>query len=272
MRQVDRFGICYPIAIEAKVPGAGKTTLVEWWLERTGQKKTALFVCPWNALASALKKRGFRAITLHELIGKMATEDGADRKKAYNVDEVTHIHFEEAYLYPVHQLGWVRKFMVSKARTANCTYSMAGDPNQLVPVKQDLAVDSDNWYEIAFASMFPRRLVLEISKRVPNEAEAIRMRNLCDELRDENKAVSDILADANLSRVNFDDLGEEDARYPHVAALCSTVARVDNWAHNLIGNKNCYVLLLFRVFFFILNMILINCLKFLVPSPRFIFF
>ena len=42
-----------PLAIEAAVPGAGKTYLVKKWIDRTNQTNTALIVCPWNALVSA---------------------------------------------------------------------------------------------------------------------------------------------------------------------------------------------------------------------------
>ena len=40
------------IAIEAAVPGAGKTSLIKAWLERTGQKETGVTVCPWDALVT----------------------------------------------------------------------------------------------------------------------------------------------------------------------------------------------------------------------------
>ena len=110
------------------------------------------------------------------------TEEGRDHKKAYNLDGVTHIHFEEAYLYPVHQVGWMASFIKSHP---NISVSMAGDPGQLAPVRQDLCVDSDVWYEQAFAKMFPRRICLRVSKRVADEADRARMLRLCDDLRAE---------------------------------------------------------------------------------------
>ena len=96
------------------------------------------------------------------------TEEGRDHKKAYNLDGVTHIHFEEAYLYPVHQVGWMASFIKSHP---NISVSMAGDPGQLAPVRQELCVDSDTWYEQAFAKMFPRRICLRVSKPVADEAD-----------------------------------------------------------------------------------------------------
>jgi hypothetical protein len=222
------------IALEAEVPGAGKTYLAKKWLDRTGQKATGLIVCPWNALVTQLVREGYRAITLHELVGRLAveTEDGRDLKRAYNLTGVTHVHFEEAYLYPVHQVGWMASFM---AKHPDLSYSMAGDPGQLAPVRQDLCVDSDAWYERAFATMFPRRICLRVSKRVTDPADRARMVRLCDELRAEVHPVPAILREAGLRVVRFEDLGEEDARYPHLAAMRSTMARVDHWAHSLIG-------------------------------------
>ena len=108
-RRSTRAEVRCAIAIEAVVPGAGKTYLIKAWLTRTGQKATNVIVCPWNALVTQLVREEFRSITLHELVGRMAveTEEGRDCKKAYNLEGVTHIHFEEAYLYPVHQVGWM---------------------------------------------------------------------------------------------------------------------------------------------------------------------
>jgi hypothetical protein len=224
-----------PIALEARVPGAGKTYLVEQWITRSGQRETALFICPWNALATALTKKGFRAITLHELVGRLAVEtpDGRTFKRAYDVAAITHSHFEEPYLYPVEQVGWMREFMRSHARTMS--FSMAGDAGQLAPVRQELCVNSDSWYETAFATMFPRRLCLEVSKRVPDPADRARMLRLCDELRAESRPAPDILLDAGLRVMRFEDLSEADARVPHLAAMRSTMARIDHWAHALIG-------------------------------------
>jgi hypothetical protein len=59
------------VHIDALVPGAGKTYLIEQYCERKYGKDKALFVTPFNALASDIRKRGFKAITLHNLCGKV---------------------------------------------------------------------------------------------------------------------------------------------------------------------------------------------------------
>ena len=224
-----------PILIEALVPGAGKTYLAKRWIERTDQKETSIIVCPWNALVTDCIKDGFTSITLHELVGKIAKDEFTAEKiekKAYKIDGVTHIHFEEVYLYSARELSWIRNFML---KHKNISYTAAGDPGQLEPVSQQLSADSDAWHEMVFAQMFPRRLTLRVSKRCSG-ADRERMHKLCNELRDETKKVVPTLKAAGLREVNFADLTEEDAAYPHIAAMRSTVARVDHWAHALIGD------------------------------------
>ena len=192
-------------------------------------------MCPWNALVTDCIKDGFTSITLHELVGKIAKDEFTAEKiekKAYKIDGVTHIHFEEVYLYSARELSWIRNFML---KHKNISYTAAGDPGQLEPVSQQLSADSDAWHQMVFAQMFPRRLTLRVSKRCSG-ADRERMHKLCNELRDETKKVVPTLKAAGLREVNFADLTEEDAAYPHIAAMKSTVARVDHWAHALIGD------------------------------------
>ncbi len=223
-----------PLAIEAVVPGAGKTFLVKSWIDRTNQRDTALIVCPWNALVSACRSEGYRALTLHELCGKIIAETEGEHevKRAYDVTGVTHVHFEEAYLYTVREVEWLATFM---RKHPTITYTLAGDPGQLAPVHQELRVDSDGWYEAAFASLFPRRLCLQISKRVEDPADRVRMRRLCDELAEGILPVTTILDNAGLERRAFHDMTDADAGFPHIAATRSTMARVDFWVHGAIG-------------------------------------
>ena len=223
-----------PLAIEATVPGAGKTFLVKSWIDRTNQRSSALIVCPWNALVSACVKEGYRALTLHELCGKVAAEAEGDHevKRAYDVTGVSHVHFEEAYLYTVREVEWLATFM---RQHPTITYTLAGDPGQLAPVHQEMRVDSDGWYEATFAALFPRRLCLQISKRVTDPADRVRMRRLCDELAEGVLPVTTILDNAGLERRAFHDMTDADASFPHIAATRSTMARVDHWIHGAIG-------------------------------------
>ena len=223
-----------PILIRALVPGAGKTYLTKKWLERTGQTETSIIVCPWNALVADCIKNGFTSITLHELVGRIAKAEFTSEKvekKPYKIDGVTHIHFEEIDLYGERELSWIRKFML---KHTNISYSAAGDPGQLEPIGQQLAVNSDEWYGMALAQMFPRQLTLQVSKRCAGE-DRERMHKLCDGLRDKSRDVVATLQAAGLREVNFKDLTDEDAAYPHIAATRATASRVDHWVHSAIG-------------------------------------
>ena len=223
-----------PLFIKARVPGAGKTYLVERYLERTQQKATSVIVCPWNALVADCLKEGFNSFTLHELVGRLAVEDHLAKieKRPHKVDGVTLIHFEEIGLYSARELSWIRTFMNTHK---NISFSAAGDLGQLEPINQQLSVNSDEWYEMAIAQMFPRTLTLRVSKRCSGENRE-RMHKLCDELREETKDVVETLRAAGLREVDFKDLTDEDAAFPHIAATRSTVARVDHWVHTVIGN------------------------------------
>ena len=147
------------------MPGAGKTHSVLSYIERYEIK--AVIICPFNALCSDLVKKGFKSITLHELIGKLIVEvpTNESNKKPYDISGLTHIHFEEVYLYTVNQLGWIKQFMNSNS---NLKFSMCGDFGQLLPINQNLSetINPDEYYEMIFASMFPIRLTLQTSKRV----------------------------------------------------------------------------------------------------------
>jgi hypothetical protein len=172
------------------------------------------------------------------LVGKLVVEvpSGTEnnKKKPYDISGLTHIHFEEVYLYTVSQLGWIKQFMTLNS---NLKFSMCGDFGQLLPINQNLSetIDPDEYYEMVFASMFPVRLTLTTSKRVKDPQERKKMLHLCNELREEKRPVFDILKDYKFIRVDFKDLTKEDASYPHISALRQTMFKVDNFVHKHIG-------------------------------------
>jgi hypothetical protein len=114
--EVDELMKKGPLHIGAKCPGAGKTYLVEEWVKRTGQKDTALFVCPWNPLCADLRKRGFNAITLHALCGKVPTKENETEvfKKPHDITGITHIHFDEICLYSPSHFEWIQEFLLKQ--------------------------------------------------------------------------------------------------------------------------------------------------------------
>ena len=220
-----------PVAFEARVPGAGKTFAVKEYARRHGLVAAMLIVCPWNRLKCEMGRDGFRSATLHKLLGRCPDGDDDAKKKPMDLKGIHHIHFEEPYLYTVRELEWIARFM---RKHPDIAYTMAGDPGQLRPVKQFLAasINPDEYYEAIFAELFPRRLTLQYSKRCGDESEGRRMEAMCEDLRtDLGTRPAAILARHGLRVVNFNDLTEEDARCPHIAATRETVAKVNAWAH-----------------------------------------
>ena len=150
-------------------------------------------------------------------------------KKPYDVSAIKHVHFEEVYLYTVSQLEWIKSFMDSHS---GFTFTMCGDPGQLQPVGQELAVDFDRYYRLCLSMLFPRCLTLKISKRVSDPKQREQMFNLCKNLisrDDENLTQRQILSAAGIKFVDFKSLTQNDARYPHLGALNSTVQLINDW-------------------------------------------
>jgi hypothetical protein len=219
-----------PLALEGQVPGCGKSYSIRDHFRRHRRIAALLTVAPWNRLRCEMSEDGFKAVTLHKLLGRTVADD-EDRKKAYDLAGITHIHFEEPYLYTVRELEWIRTFMRAHPSFG---YTMAGDPGQLRPVSQKLALNDDEYYERIFAELFPHRLTLRYSKRCSTPEEGRRMEALCEDLRAELEGVPMILQRHGLSIVDFESLGVDDAKCPHLAATRDTVAAVNSWAHSLI--------------------------------------
>lgn len=212
------------LAFEGLVPGCGKSFASEDREARFAEG--CLTVSPWNRLRC--EKGG---VTLHKLLGRGVGDADGDRTKPYDLAGVRRVHFEEPYLYSVRELEWMATFMRKHRHLA---FTMAGDPGQLRPVNQKLAVDPDAYYEQIFAQLFPRRVTLRYSKRTRTAEEGARMEALCADLRAEDSPVPVILQRHGLRVVDFGSLGEDAAGSPHVAALRTTCDRVNAWAHGVV--------------------------------------
>jgi len=222
-----------PLHLEALVPGAGKTYMIEEWIKRTGQVETALMVCPWNALCSDLRKRGFNAMTLHELCGKVGNGEEAEGKKnAYDLTGITHVHFDEICLYEPSKYNWIAKW-INKNEDLKITRSATGDAMQLAAIGCEFHGDRVNWYRQAIAQLFGDVIMLEISKRIDDPAQRALMTQMCKELAEEKKNIKTILKDAGIRFMPFAELKVKDMEHPHITALQRTSCRVDNLALSL---------------------------------------
>jgi len=224
-----------PLHLEALVPGAGKTYLIEEWIRRNGHIENALMVCPWNALCSDLKKRGFNAITLHELCGKAFMENNVEVKKStYDLTGITHVHFDEICLHEPCKYNWIAKW-ISKNSELKITRTATGDATQLAAIGCEFHGERLRWYKQAIAQLFGDVIMLEISKRIKDPKQRLLMKLMCQELAAEKKDIKTILKDAGLKFMKFEDLTKKDMKFPHTTALQRTSCRVDNLALSLNG-------------------------------------
>lgn len=226
------------IHMQATTPGSGKSYLLEEWIKRTKQVESALIVCPWNALCSDMRKKGFNAITLHELCGKIGNGDSEKaeegKKNPYKMEGITHVHFDEICLYTPSQFNWISNWLKQQKDAKRIiTRSSTGDPKQLAAIGCNFHYDSVEWYQQAISQLFPRVVTLKIPKRVADPKQRALMAEMCKELADETKPIETILKEAKLKFVKFDDLTASDMDSPHITAMRATSCKVDNLALSL---------------------------------------
>jgi hypothetical protein len=229
------------VHIDATVPGAGKTYMIEEYCKRTYKKERVLFITPWNALASDIRKKLLQAMTLHNLCGKRVEYETVEEimnKKKFNVTDYDHIHFDEICLYSPKELIWIYEFILYDKKDHTMITS-TGDVGQLGAVNcGEFHTPKDDWYKMAIDTMFSKSILLQISKRLTNENEKERMYKMCNDLKDEFKSIGQILEEAKLPQMHFSELTAEDFQYPHITALQDTSAKVDNLASTLLNKPN----------------------------------
>jgi hypothetical protein len=229
------------VHIDAIVPGAGKTYLIEQYCKRKYQPGKTLFVTPWNALASDIRKRNFTAITLYNLCGKMIQYEQVDefiKKKKHDVSQYDHIHFDEICLYSPNELNWIYEF-VKYDKPKHIKITSTGDPGQLKPVNAgDFYKERKAWYKMMLDTLFSETIQLQICKRLKNKKDRKRMYQMCQDLLHETKPIKTILREAKLKEIDFKDLTTDDFQYPHICALQNTSSKIDNLASKLLNKPN----------------------------------
>jgi hypothetical protein len=84
---------------------------------------------------------------------------------------------------------------------------------------------------MAFNKLFPRTIHLQISKRLTDPDQITKMMRLCDDLRDEVKPFREIINDAGLRVIKFDELtaADTDPKFTHITAYNRTMHKVDEF-------------------------------------------
>lgn len=85
-------------------------------------------------------------------------------------------------------------------------------------------------------TMFPNHLTLHKNKRCADEADAIRMHMLCDDLRG-GMPINNVIQKYNFSVISFKDMPEEAATAAHVSYSNGTARRVNDWAHPIATGR-----------------------------------
>ena len=233
----DEFHECSAYMIFATVPGAGKTESVRLYLKRHPEKK-GLVITSWNRLRCELmKKMPCPVITFAKLFGERPDniEEEDHFATSYDVSGINHIHFDEIFLFSIKQFEKVKSFMASHPEI---TYSGCGDSFQLPAIGQSLnsSCNYDDYHKMILNELFPKQLTLHKSKRCLTEADAIKMHNLCDDLRNE-MSIEKVIEKYKFPVINYRDMPEGSERCAHVSYTKATSKRVNNWAHPKITGR-----------------------------------
>ena len=126
--------------------------------------KNILFVTPYNQLCQELTLKGYKAITLHNLMALNITGQISKRKK-FDVSQFDTIIFEEILLYDPQLLSSIQRFIKlhpDKKIIAN------GDDSQNLPLNFGFNnIATKNKYLVdCIMSMFDAYIVLKMNKRL----------------------------------------------------------------------------------------------------------
>ena len=206
------------LIIKADIAGAGKTSAFTYTVE----KSTTLLITPYNALCFELRKKDFKALTLHKLIGLRCDGEEAVNSKCYDLTGIERIIFDEIYLYSIPNLEKIKQFM---DRNSHIKFNATGDEFQLEPIQEKLNVDNfEEYYNSIIHSMFPNVITLHENKRCKTDEDRKIMKELTYKIRNAKKSkIINILKEYNIKIISED---KEITTTKNICALnrtCETV-------------------------------------------------
>ena len=151
--------------------------------------KNILYVTPYNQLCQELIVKGFKAITLHNLMALNITGQISKRKK-FDVSPYDTIVFEEILLYDPQLLSNIHRFIKAhpeKRIIAN------GDDAQNLPLNFNFNnIATKNKYLVdCIMNMFDAHIILKMNKRLKNPSDRQKLENLKRGIFDLNLDVID---------------------------------------------------------------------------------
>jgi hypothetical protein len=164
--------------IKGEVPGAGKSYVCM----NAYKDKNILVVCAVNSLCYEINKKGFNAITMHNLLGLLFNGETNEEIKKYDVSEIDIIVFEEIAFYDIETLEKLYKFILDNK---HIQFFANGDTMQNEPIDNDLKVDDIGLYfEKIHNKIFPNQISLKLSKRCLDENQNRKIELLGKEFRE----------------------------------------------------------------------------------------
>jgi AAA domain len=148
------------IMVQSAYPGSGKSHLVKTFVA----DKQHVIVHPYNNQVQSMKKNDphLKFKTTCRLLGMGV---GHKKKKPLNVAEMEVIVFDEIYLNDREMLWQIHTFMQTHP---HIRFLATGDPYQLKSIEKSKNLRSN---AECIRAIFPKRLQLDIVKRVQNEAD-----------------------------------------------------------------------------------------------------
>ena len=158
--------------------------------------KNILYVTPYNQLCQELVIKGFKAITLHNLMSLNMTGQVSKRKK-FDVSQFDTIVFEEILLYDPQLLSSIQRFIKlhpDKKIIAN------GDDSQNLPLNFDFNnIATKNKYLVdCIMSMFDAHIILRMNKRLKDPKDREKLVSLKNDVFDLNVEIMEVF-----KRYNF---------------------------------------------------------------------
>ena len=199
------------------------------------EKSTTLLITPYNALCFELRKKDFKALTLHKLIGLRCDGEEAVNCKCYDLTGIERIIFDEIYLYSIPNLEKIKQFM---DRNSHIKFNATGDEFQLEPIQEKLNVDNfEEYYNSIIHSMFPNVIILHENKRCKTDEDRKIMKELTYKIRNAKKSkIISILKEYDIKIISED---KEITTTKNICALNRTCEIVNQlMMKNLHPNTN----------------------------------
>lgn len=184
------------VLLLGNLPGVGKTTTACNY-----ECKKKLFVCPYNKLCQAMRKKGIYAITLNMLLGIGCNDASNKKMKKYDVTDYDCIVFDEIFLYNIANLKRIKEFMLMYS---DKKFIATGDNQQNTPIGMDTlnVPNIPEYLKQCVGQIFSNQLTLQECKRLKKKEDIERMVNLKKDILNTDLNIMDTLKKYKIKVIN----------------------------------------------------------------------